>query len=105
MQNKYHVTINDAIELLNKNKFVKVIADGNMSVEYFVPKNIDEQKPHTKDELYIIASGTTQFLRDKEIINCGAGDVIFVPAKMEHRFINFSDNFATWVIFYGEETD
>jgi len=29
------------------------------------------------------------------------GDVIFAPAGIEHRFENFSDDFVTWVIFYG----
>ena len=38
-----------------------------------------------------------------EIFECKAGDVLFVPAGMEHRFENFSDDFATWVVFYGKE--
>jgi len=29
--------------------------------------------------------------------------MLFVPAGVEHRFENFSDDFATWVIFYGPE--
>lgn len=29
------------------------------------------------------------------------GDVLFAPAGIEHRFENFSDDFVTWVIFYG----
>jgi len=29
------------------------------------------------------------------------GDMLFVPAKMEHRFEDFSADFATWVLFYG----
>jgi hypothetical protein len=29
--------------------------------------------------------------------------VLFVPAGMIHHFEKFSDDFATWVIFYGEE--
>jgi len=27
--------------------------------------------------------------------------VLFVPARVEHRFEEFSDDFATWVIFWG----
>lgn len=105
MQSNYHVSIDEAIELLKKedNKFVEVITDGKMTVEYYAPKMIDEQTPHKKDELYIIASGSSDFIRNEEAINCKKGDVIFVPAKMNHRFINFSEDFATWVIFYGDE--
>jgi mannose-6-phosphate isomerase-like protein (cupin superfamily) len=31
------------------------------------------------------------------------GDILFVPAGSVHRFINFTADFATWVIFYGPE--
>ncbi len=74
-----------------------------MRVEYYAPEGEDLQTPHKQDEVYIITSGVTDFIRDGEIIACKKGDVLFVPAGMEHRFINFSEDFATWVIFYGPE--
>lgn len=83
--------------------FTTVMKHGNMSVEYFVPRIKDFQTPHSQDELYIIASGKAIFIREKEHISCMAGDVLFVPAGMIHRFEHFSDDFATWVIFYGPE--
>ncbi len=102
----FHITIETAENLLQKetNRFVKVMENKSMSVEYFAPKNIDTQSPHAQDELYIIIEGTSDFFRDGETIQCKKGDVIFVPAKMEHRFINFSEDFATWVVFYGDKT-
>jgi hypothetical protein len=27
--------------------------------------------------------------------------VLFVPAGIEHRFIKFTEDFVTWVVFYG----
>jgi mannose-6-phosphate isomerase-like protein (cupin superfamily) len=33
----------------------------------------------------------------------GAGDLIFVPAHLPHRFENFTVDFAVWVAFYGPE--
>jgi uncharacterized RmlC-like cupin family protein len=30
-----------------------------------------------------------------------AGDVLFVPAQVPHCFESFSDDFQTWVIFFG----
>ena len=77
--------------------------NGSMSIEYFAPINIDTQQPHIQDEIYVVASGSSQFYRNGEVINCNKGDVIFVPAKMEHRFMNFTNDFATWVIFYGPD--
>jgi len=105
MKHNYHISIDKARKLLTEdhNKFVEVMEDGKMTVEYYAPKLADEQQPHNKDELYIIASGSSGFYRNGEMIECKQGDVIFVPAHMEHRFINFSDDFATWVIFYGDE--
>jgi mannose-6-phosphate isomerase-like protein (cupin superfamily) len=102
---KFAVSIAEAIEQLQKEKdkrFTVVMEDGSMSVEYFAPLKIDTQRPHEQDELYVIVSGESEFYRDGETIKCSKGDVLFVPARMEHRFINFSDDFATWVIFYGE---
>jgi hypothetical protein len=29
--------------------------------------------------------------------------VLFVPADVEHRFEEFSDDLALWVVFYGPE--
>ena len=105
MKNNYQVSIDEAIQLLSheKSRFVEVMKDGDMTIEYYAPVIIDEQQPHKKDELYIIASGTSEFLRDKEKLTCKKGDVLFVPAHMEHRFINFTQDFASWVIFYGKE--
>lgn len=105
MKPNYHISIDEARKLLSEdnNRFVEVMEDGEMAVEYYAPKLADEQQPHTKDELYIIASGSSGFYRNGETIECKQGDVIFVPAQMEHRFLNFSDDFATWVIFYGDE--
>jgi len=105
MKNTFHVSIEEAIKFLNREEkfFVQVIEQGKMTVEYYAPRKIDEQEPHKKDEIYVIASGSTDFNRNGEIVTCKKGDVLFVPAHMEHRFMNFSDDFATWVIFYGEE--
>jgi mannose-6-phosphate isomerase-like protein (cupin superfamily) len=36
-------------------------------------------------------------------VRFGPGDALFVPAGMKHRFENFSDDFATWIMFYGPE--
>ena len=105
---KFNITITEAIEAVNKEvdkRFTVLLKNGSMSIEYFAPQNIDTQQPHMQDEIYVIASGSSQFYRNREVINCSKGDVLFVPAKMEHRFMNFSNDFATWVIFYGPACD
>ena len=101
----YHLTLDQASEELSKTgeKFITLLKHGSMSVELYKPHPQDLQTPHLQDEIYVIASGTSEITRNGEIINCKQGDVIFVPANMEHGFINFSPDFSTWVIFYGKD--
>jgi len=80
--------------------FTTMMKHGNMTVEYYAPKDVDLQTPHIQDEIYVIASGTSVFSRNGEFTDCKKGDVLFVPAGVEHRFETFSEDFATWVIFY-----
>lgn len=74
-----------------------------MQVKLYAPPNPDPQKPHEQDEIYIVAQGSGEFLiEEKEgdkIIPIKVGDFIFVPARVPHRFINFS-NLKVWVFFF-----
>ncbi|MBV8244998.1 MAG: cupin domain-containing protein [Candidatus Eremiobacteraeota bacterium] len=76
---------------------------GDVELEFYAPKDIDPQHPHTRDELYIIARGSGVLTVADEDLKFVEGDVLFVPAHAGHRFSEFSDDFATWVIFYGPE--
>lgn len=101
---KHKISLDDAKEKLSletKLPFTVLMKHGTMSIEYFVPKVVDTQKPHAQDEIYVIASGKSSFMCGEEYYDCEKGDVLFVPAGMEHHFERFSDDFATWVIFYG----
>jgi mannose-6-phosphate isomerase-like protein (cupin superfamily) len=51
----------------------------------------------------VIAKGRGRFDNGGEVVDFGPGDALFVPAGRAHRFIDFSDDFATWVVFYGPE--
>lgn len=57
--------------------------------------------PHEKDEVYIIIEGSGEFINGNNKTTFQAGDFLFVPTGTVHRFLNFTDNFSTWVIFYG----
>jgi mannose-6-phosphate isomerase-like protein (cupin superfamily) len=76
---------------------------GTLSLELYAPQGRDDQKPHTQDELYVVVAGHGEFVNGAERHPFQAGDVIFVPAGVEHRFEQFSDDFQTWVIFYGPQ--
>ncbi|WP_426667971.1 cupin domain-containing protein [Mucilaginibacter sp. McL0603] len=97
------VTIADALAQLNGKKgqlFAKVMERGSMSVEIYRPIKVDHQTQHLQDELYVIISGSGEFLNDGKRSSFNPGDILFVPAGIEYRFENFTDDFATWVIFF-----
>ncbi len=83
--------------------FAVLFKHGTLEVELYKPDKIDRQQPHTRDELYVIASGSGTFLNDGERQPVEVGEVLFVPAGVVHRFEDFTDDFATWVFFYGPE--
>jgi mannose-6-phosphate isomerase-like protein (cupin superfamily) len=81
--------------------FVTMMAGGTMSVEVFAPKNEDLQQPHTQDELYFIQRGLGELVINGQRFDAEAGDAFFVAAGVAHRFENFSEDFVSWVVFYG----
>jgi mannose-6-phosphate isomerase-like protein (cupin superfamily) len=84
-------------------RFVGVFRHGSLEVEYYAPRGEDPQEPHTRDEVYVIVSGRGEFVHEGERSAFAPGDCLFVAAGVEHRFENFSDDFGTWVFFYGPE--
>ena len=81
--------------------FVTLMTGKNGRLLLFAPDGQDNQTPHSQDEFYIIVSGSGTFRRGEESVSFVAGDALFVPAQMPHRFESFSDDFQTWVIFFG----
>ena len=82
-------------------RFAQVFAHGSLEVEIYAPRGIDPQTPHTRDEVYVVVAGHGRFLCDGETRDFATGELLFVPAGVEHRFLDFSDDFITWVLFYG----
>lgn len=76
---------------------------GTMTLRFYAPRGTDPQTPHDQDELYIVSRGTGMFFMNGERVPFGPGDVLFAPAHAEHRFEDFTDDFETWVVFYGAE--
>lgn len=74
---------------------------GTMTLRYYAPRGHDPQTPHDQDEIYVIAEGSGRFFKDGAAKPFGPGDVLFAEAGAEHRFEDFSDDFATWVVFWG----
>jgi mannose-6-phosphate isomerase-like protein (cupin superfamily) len=97
----------DILQVLNgqpeDQQFHYPIRHGTMRVGVYAPRGGDSQSPHLQDELYIIASGSGWFVKGGERIAFAPQDVLFAEAGISHRFEDFTDDFAAWVIFWGPE--
>jgi mannose-6-phosphate isomerase-like protein (cupin superfamily) len=80
-----------------------LLEHGSLEVRYYAPQGTDPQTPHTRDELYVVASGRGWLVRGPERVSFEPGDALFVMAGVEHHFEDFTPDFGTWVIFYGPE--
>lgn len=106
-KNKRRAGIADALDAVSKIKegipSAFVFEHGTLQVKMYQPSRQDPQKPHTRDEIYLIARGSGWFVNGAERHSFQSGDMLFVPAGVTHRFEEFSDDFCTWVMFYGPE--
>lgn len=78
-----------------------LLRNGTMELGFYKPDGVDPQQPHDQDEIYVVQSGSGTFVIGGERRPFSQGEALFVPAGAAHRFENFSDDFAAWVVFYG----
>lgn len=103
---EYHLTVAKARESLRaggSEDSEELLHLGSLTVRFYAPRAVDRQKPHTRNEVYVVASGAGTFRCCGREIRVEQGDVLTVPAHQEHVFVNFTDDFAAWVFFYGPE--
>ena len=84
-------------------RYREIFRHGSLQVEIYRPAGTDPQSPHTRDEAYVVIGGTGTFVIQEDRLAFGPGDFLFAPARVPHRFEDFSDDFAVWVLFYGPE--
>lgn len=103
---RHRVTVTEAMRRLPRSggeRFAQVLEHGSMEVEIYAPRGTDPQTPHTRDEVYVVVSGNGTFVNGQDRHPFGPGDILFVPAGVEHRFEDFTDDLVVWVVFYGPE--
>lgn len=84
-------------------RFATQFRHGTLLVELYAPRGNDPQTPHTRDEAYVVARGRGLFFDGQARRPFEPGTFLFAPAGRIHRFENFSDDLAVWVLFYGPE--
>lgn len=104
MKEGVHVSLDEAIDKgppPQGNLATPIYQHGSMVAELYRPIEQDPQSPHERDEIYVVAKGSGSFYNGKSKVHLDIGSFIFVPAGVEHRFEEFTEDFTVWVFFYG----
>ena len=66
-------------------------------------EDTDTQSPHTEDEVYFVVRGRARFRVGREDHAVQQGSVIYVPARVEHRFHDIDEHLVILVFFAPAE--
>src|SRR5437773_5291813 len=100
------ITLEEAASMLSPSeapRSVAVFEHGTLIVKLYAPRGHDAQTPHARDEVYVVARGRGVFFDGETRRPFEPGTFLFAAAGHPHRFEDFSDDLAVWVVFYGPE--
>jgi quercetin dioxygenase-like cupin family protein len=87
------------------NHWVEQFRVADLSVgTYSIPRGgIDDQEPHTEDEIYVVTAGRAVLRAGEDSAAVEPGSVIYVAAGEEHRFTGVAEDLAAIVLFAPAE--
>jgi quercetin dioxygenase-like cupin family protein len=87
------------------NHWVEQFRVADLSVgTYSIPRGgIDDQEPHTEDEISVITAGRAVLRAGPDSAAVAPGSVIYVAAGEEHRFTDVAEDLAAIVLFAPAE--
>jgi hypothetical protein len=71
-----HISLFDALEKgppPEGNLAIPVFNHGSMEAELYTPSENDPQKPHTRDEIYLVARGSSNFFNGEKNLDVEEG--------------------------------
>jgi mannose-6-phosphate isomerase-like protein (cupin superfamily) len=71
----------------------------SLTVARWPAGSVDDQQPHTEDEVYYVAAGRARLTVADESVPVGPGSVAFVAAGAEHRFIEIAEDLEVLVFW------
>jgi len=71
----------------------------SLTVARWPAGSVDDQQPHTEDEVYSVASGRALLTVGGEDVPVGPGSVAFVAAGVEHRFTQIVEDLEVLVFW------
>jgi mannose-6-phosphate isomerase-like protein (cupin superfamily) len=83
------------------NHYVEHLSVPDLSVgTYSIPAGgLDDQTPHTEDEIYVVTVGRARIVTAGGSAEIGPGSVIYVPAAEEHHFVDITEDLCLVVVF------
>src|SRR4051812_21112910 len=79
------------------------VADLSAGIYVLDAGAVDGQQPHTEDEVYVVLAGRARFTAGDDTTDVAAGDTIFVPALVPHRFHDIEEELRLIVVFAPPE--
>ncbi len=88
---------NDYLEFLR-------VSDLSMGLYSLKAGQTDPQSPHNEDEVYYVIAGMGRIEVGAEIQDVRPGSIIYVPAKVAHKFLDISEELQVLVFFAPAES-
>jgi len=85
----------------NTTPFSILFTHGSLVVEVYQPMTTDHQKPHDRDECYVIIEGHGNFEMGDEIISFGPGDFLVCASRPAASLYQFWRHNVDMGMFYG----
>jgi mannose-6-phosphate isomerase-like protein (cupin superfamily) len=71
----------------------------SLTVARWPAGSIDDQRPHTEDEVYYVAAGLARLTIGTEEVAVGPGSLAYVAAGVEHRFSDIAEDLEVLVFW------
>lgn len=91
----------EAERIANDGAYLRFLRERNMSVGLYAldAGAVDPQQPHDEDEVYVVVSGRGAVTVGQETTAVARGSVVYVPARVPHRFHHISEDLRILVVF------
>jgi mannose-6-phosphate isomerase-like protein (cupin superfamily) len=95
----------EAERVANNGAYLRFLGERNMSAGLYALQagELDPQKPHGQDEIYLVVSGRAAITVGEETTQVARGSVIYVPAQVPHRFHHITEDLRVLVVFSPPE--